>query len=326
MRLSHSQASTLNSCGVQWVLGRFLQKPEQPRMNTLAGSAVHVITECLDLARLGIVSFNPTTPDEWRKDPHGVARRVMEDLIKEALDRTNGLYTAKDIRLSGRATKEWPNKGDLEFMVHHIPGWVQNWTDWLNNAPWDIWIADDGQPGIELGLNFLVGEQTVTGSIDRVLVNPAGEIAIVDLKGGAWVPKDLSQPELYALGLEQKFGVKANVGGFFMNRTNKIEKWGYLRPSAALLAHKFDSTAKRAEQGLVMWDTEKCEYMCSVRDHCPIYKGKFAITEQELLSGIADSARAVREGVDMKSPMWVEPPTVHVESPDPLGRDGVPPF
>jgi hypothetical protein len=300
-------------------------------MNTMAGSAVHMITEALDLARLGIVSFNPTTPDEWRKDPRGVAARVLNDLIKENLDRSEGLYTRDDIRLSGRATKEWPNKNDFDFMVHHIPGWVQNWTDWLDNAPWDIWIAEDGQPGIELGLSFKVGNQDVTGSIDRVLVNQhTGEIAIVDLKGGAWVPKDLEQPELYAYGLFQKFGVKANVGGFFMNRTNKIERWGYLKPHEGLLAHKFDSTAAKAEQGLLMYDTEKCEYMCSVRDHCPIYGGKFAITTEDLLGSIQDAAKRVRDGEDIKSAMWKpDQPVVIPEAAsdaDPLGRDGEPPF
>lgn len=324
MRLSHSQASTLNGCGVQWVLGRFLKKPEQPRMNTLGGSAVHMITEALDKARLGIVTFDPTTPDEWAKDPHGVAARVMDGLIAEALERSEGLYTVDDIRLSGKATKLWPNKGDRDFMVHHIPGWVQNWLDWLENSPWDIWIAEDGQPGIELGLTFQVGDQTVTGSIDRVLVNPQGDLAIVDLKGGAWVPKDLSQPELYAFGLKQKFGVDALQGGFFMTRTNKIEKWGWLSPNEDLLAHKFNVTAQRAEQGLVMWDTEMCDYMCSVRDHCPIYKGKFAITEKELLAGIRDSAQAVRDGVDMKSPMWEEPAPMHVPTGEPLSTE--PPF
>lgn len=324
MRLSHSQASTLNSCGVQWVLGRHMKLPEQPRMNTLAGSAVHKITEALDLARVGIVTFDPTTPDEWAKDPTAVAARVMDGLIKEALDRTDGLYDASDIRLSGKPTKLWPNKQDREFMVHHIPGWVQNWTDWLDNVPWDIWIAEDGQPGVELGLNFQVGNQTVTGSIDRVLVNhDTGEIAIVDLKGGAWVPKDLAQPELYQFGLEQKFGVKATVGGFFMTRTNKVEKWGYLKPHAGLLAHKFDSTAAKAEQGLLTYDTEKCDFMCSVRDHCPIYGGRFAITTDALLASIQDAAQAVRDGVDMKSPMWEPAPPLHVPN-EPLPEK--PPF
>lgn len=302
MRLSHSQASTLNKCGVQWVLGRHLRKPEQPRMSTLAGSVVHRITEALDKAKLGVVTFDPTTPDEWARDPYSVAARVLDEEIKMALDKSEGLYTERDIRISGKPTKDWPKKHDREYMIRHIPSWVQNWVNWLNDAPWDIWIADDGQLGIELNLKFQVGDQTVTGSIDRVLVNGRGDLAIVDLKGGAWTPKDLSQPELYAFGLQQKFAETRGIrlqGGFFMNRKGAIEKWGWLEPNEALLAHKFNTTAAKAEQGLLGWDTEMCEFMCSVRDHCPIYGGKVAITEDELLQSIQDAAKRVREGEDM---------------------------
>jgi hypothetical protein len=49
--------------------------------------------------------------------------------------------------------------------------------------------------------------------------------------------------------------------------------------------------------------------MCSLRDHCPIYKGKWAITEDELLQGIRDAAQKVRDGEDMGS-LFTEPPVV----------------
>lgn len=281
-------------------------------MATMAGSVVHRITEALDMARVGVMTLDPTDPNEWRRDPLGVAERVLDDEIKRALDRSDGVYTAKDIRISGRATKEWPKGQDRAFMIAHIPAWVNNWTNWLNDAPWQIWIAEDGQPGIELGLTFKVGNQEVRGSIDRVLVNGQGELAIVDLKAGSWVPKDVTQPELYAYGLQQKFPETRSQrlqGGFFMNRKAMIEGWSYLEPNEALLTHKYDTTAAKAEQGLLTWDTEQCEHMCSLRDHCPIYGGKYAISEDELLQGIRDAAQKVRDGEDMGS-LFTEPPVV----------------
>jgi hypothetical protein len=313
VRLSHSQVGTINKCGVQWVLGRHFRKPEQPRMSTLAGSVVHRITEALDKADVGIMTLDPTTPQEWKRDPYLVAERTLDQEIKWALERSDGLYTEKDIRISGRKTRENPHGFDKAYMVANIPSWVENWRNWLKDAPWQIWIADDGQPGIELGLTFELGGQEVRGSIDRVLVSTTDptRLAIVDLKGGAWVPKDLDQPNTYRIGLQQKFPEtrgKTISGGFYMNRTGKMEKWAYLDMDEALLAHKFASSAAKAEQGLLSYDTDMCDHMCSVRDHCPIYGGQYAIGVDEVLQGIQDAAERVRNGEDMGSRFVEEPP------------------
>src|SRR5690606_21053957 len=131
------------------------------------------------------MTLDPCTPDEWRRDPYGVAERTLEQQIKWALEAGDGLYKESDIRISGRKTKDNPNGFDKAYMVANIPSWVENWRNWLKDAPWMIWIAEDGQPGSELVLTFELGGQEVRGSIDRVLVSTTdpNRLAIVDLKG-----------------------------------------------------------------------------------------------------------------------------------------------
>src|SRR5690606_18142220 len=97
---------------------------------------VHRITEALDKADLGIMTLDPCTPDEWRRDPYMVAERTLEQQIKWALEAGDGLYKESDIRISGRKTKDNPNGFDKAYMVANIPSWVENWRNWLKDAPW----------------------------------------------------------------------------------------------------------------------------------------------------------------------------------------------
>lgn len=215
MNLSHSQRNGWAGCGERYRLERIVKVPEVPSWFLVGGSAVHETTEARDLRRLGVASPQHSTEFE-----DNFLRNVENAEDKSGVDRS-------EFRAAGRRSKEWPDKESELWWLSNGPSMVNRWDTFINNVPWDIWIAPDGTPGIEIGFELSLdpdenGVPRVLdrGFIDRVMVDPAtGELIVVDLKTGS--SKQFSARQLgdYRVGLARKFGVDVRRGMFWDART-----------------------------------------------------------------------------------------------------------
>lgn len=261
--MSHSQVSSLQTCGWRYVLEKGLHVPQQPSWATVGGSAVHTATEWWD---------NWTLNGEWVTD-----RPTIEKLFHDAFDKSIAErleqepdFTTDQWRASGRASKAWPNKEDEQWWRSEGPSQVMSWVTWrTNNAQWEIAMFGD-QPGIELECNPVIGGQPVKQFIDRAFTNPEQtDILLVDIKSGARVPDSNEQVGAYGLGLEETFGVRARWGAYWLSRTGGTTQFVDLRLwSKDRLDHIYRTMQAVREQGLFLPKESNMCSGCSVRDYC----------------------------------------------------------
>ena len=127
--LSRSQVDTYSDCGRKWLLERGMRVPRVPAWALLGGSAVHAVTEEYDKAALDGTELD----DEYLREAFALD---LESRIREEED----LFSVPRARfsISGRASKDWPNKEDEAWWKHHGPAMVLNWKSWRRVTPWEL--------------------------------------------------------------------------------------------------------------------------------------------------------------------------------------------
>jgi len=122
-------------------------------------------------------------------------------------------------KTAGRATKENPDKENGNWWFKAGREMLDSWLKFrLGELGWQIWETPEGIPAIEIGINVSIGEVPVQMGIDRVMVTPAGELVIVDLKTGQRTPSSDLQLAFYALGMSKTFGIRPQYGTYWMAR------------------------------------------------------------------------------------------------------------
>ena len=174
-----------------------------------------------------------------------------------------------DWKAAGRATKANPNKEDGNWWTQAGSDMVDSWIAWRNGShPWVLWEPTPGQPAIELGLTPIWNDVPVQMHIDRVMVNPDGELVVLDIKTGARTPSSDMQLAFYAAGIEEIFGIRPRYGAYWMGRSgavNELIDLDHLPKEAIIdIVTKFDSARK---QELFLPNFSHC-VMCSVVDKC----------------------------------------------------------
>ena len=179
-RLSHSQLTSYMSCSEQYRLVRRRGLPDSYSWALAGGSAFHSWTELYDR---GI----PLEPEAFVQ--------FLDEQVKSALkDDRNTLFDESDIKPTGRASKDWPNKRDRAWWEHHGPIFAQKYIDW--RASDNELLPPESKPDedflIEQSVEGTLGGIDVLGYIDRlVLDSPFGKPVIVDIKG---LPLDTDLP------------------------------------------------------------------------------------------------------------------------------------
>src|SRR5690606_5973647 len=94
---------------------------------------------------------------------------------------------------------------------------VERWLRFSRNFPHPLWIAPNGDPGVEVGFEYPVAgtDVVVRGFIDRVYETASGSLVAVDLKTGASKQPSLRQLGIYKVALEQKFPGRSCGFGMF---------------------------------------------------------------------------------------------------------------
>jgi hypothetical protein len=277
LRLSHSQVSTLNTCGVQHQIEKGFKKPGRPHMSTLGGSAFHLMAEHEMLVENGVEgSFVPEVED------------ALESAISQAL--VDSPYTRQEIRVSKKLPKgyskaDYPNGADEKFMLDAIPRWLQTWRLWRKSIPYSIWmIPDTGDsslqalmPALEVELNFELGGYRVKAFVDAIFQNNlTGDLFPVDWKAGARHISGNQQLGTYKVGIEETFHLPVDSGAFYYAREGQAEMHDLRHWTKERLDVIYRHSGAVIENGLYVPNFESCEYMCSVKDWCPYVDGKWS--------------------------------------------------
>jgi putative RecB family exonuclease len=193
----------------------------------------------------------------------------VQELWQTAWDESKGDLDLTNARVGGRATKANPNKEDQDFWQTAGPRWVEGYIEWRKANPnWKIWVAPDGNPGIELALSPVVAGVPVKMIIDRVF-EVDGQLVICDLKTSQQTPSSSLQLGFYKMGIEQTFGIEVKWGNYYMARGNStsemVDLSSYTFDKMEYLIQKFD-VARKA--GVFLPNTNNCQYMCGLTEYC----------------------------------------------------------
>lgn len=180
---------------------------------------------------------------------------------------------------SGRPSKAHPVGEDEDWWRAQGPGMVQRWIDWRKESPWEIWIAPDGQPGIELELNVLIDKtQEVKMFIDCVFATaPNNQRPMpVDVKSGSRVPDSHTQLGLYKVGLELAYpGVHVSGGCYWMARSGTTTPVITLDEyTPRLFAEWFRQVRVAKQMGVFLPNPSNLCRSCKVGEHCAVNNGK----------------------------------------------------
>jgi CRISPR/Cas system-associated exonuclease Cas4 (RecB family) len=99
---------------------------------------------------------------------------------------------------------------------------VQGYLAWAVLQPWKLWELPDGSPAVEVPFMLDLDGVMVKGYIDQVLEYPDGTPVVNDLKTGSKLPDSTMQLGLYAVALEDLFGVRMDLGSFYMAKNNAL--------------------------------------------------------------------------------------------------------
>ena len=259
--LSHSQLTGYSACGERHRLERLLKVPTRPAWALIGGGAFHRATEEVDHA---LLAGNPM------EEPYITDfSELLEQEKNEVLARTDG-FAEEDIRASGRASKAWPDKENRQWWEFNGPVMVGKWIDFVQVAPWDLWVTPDGEPAIEVEVNPQYGEAKVKGFIDRIFqMRDTGDLIIVDLKSGATKPKSPQQLGQYASDIRKKYGVEVWGGAYYDARSGiTSEVYDLSRYTEEFFAYQYESVKRAREAGIFLpVVADHCGW-CQVKDHC----------------------------------------------------------
>lgn len=260
--LSYSAVDSLASCGERFRLERVVQVEQEPAWWFIGGSAFHTATEIIDMSPYaeGDMIELDALPSLWDT--------VLDAAVAEAVP--DGDVSV--IRAGGRATKEWPNKENLDWWRQH--GLEMLNTYWNNNIAiaregWDLWEVTPGSPAVELVFNVPIGDVLVKGAIDRVYINPDGEMVITDIKTGSRKPESAMQLGVYAVAIEYMTGVKPILGNYYMARKGEsTEQVSLLHYTMGMLENIFGNAKKMIEAEIFLPHVSSLCNACGVRKHC----------------------------------------------------------
>ena len=202
--ISHSAMSTWLNCGWSYYLSRIQNVPQNPSYWLVGGKALHELTEIYDALPLGS-PFDSTA----------VFNQRWNENYKQA---DNGM----PFRAGGRATREYPNKEDANWWLENGPKMVDFWIQFRQDSGYQPYQLSGGEFAIETELNVEIGGILMKGFLDRLMVSPAGELVVVDIKTSKQAPITYTQLGTYAIMCEKAIGVRPVKGAYFMARSGEL--------------------------------------------------------------------------------------------------------
>jgi putative RecB family exonuclease len=257
--LSYSAVNSLATCGEQFRLERVVQVPQEPAWWFIGGTAFHTASEALDRGDFG--------------DPEA----AWQEAWNLACEKDLAGADPASVRAGGRATKEWPKRENEDWWQAKGPGMLeeyQAYTRKLAEEGWQLYRITDDMPAIELQFGLEIGDVLVKGAIDRVYINPDGELVIQDLKAGSRQPDSAMQLGIYSVAFENITGMKAIVGNYYMARKGEAtEPVSLLHYTKDMFAGVFATAKRMIEAEIFLPHISSLCTSCGVRKYCTVMPG-----------------------------------------------------
>ena len=178
------------------------------------------------------------------------------------------------MKTTGRATKAYPNKRDKAYYLAEGPQWIEAYVAFRRkNYNYQILKIDD-KPAIELDFSVdIPGHPAkLRGFIDRVFVDPSGEVLICDLKTGTTPQISSLQLATYAYGLKKAYGVEATKGVYYSAPDGKFSETYDLAQFPYDYVERIVREAYQRVQDdqLMPVPAFRCNF-CGVKDHCYLF-------------------------------------------------------
>lgn len=270
--LSWSALAAYVECPQRWLLERGYKIPAATWFATLAGSAIHSVSEVRD--RLEWMGLEP-------EDQVLLSPSFEEAFLKEIAEaEAEGV----EIKASGRKLVNigetgGPNKKDQDWWLEWGPHFLHRWMTWKAERGWTVLEMPDGQPAIELEFTVTIGDYPVTGKIDRAYISEDTGITVFDLKTGTTPPGSL-QLKTYGLGFARQYGIEPDWGVYWSpagNDAGKLSTPTDLRGwSDERMDDMYRTVIHAIEQGIFPPYVSGTCRACGVRDHCWAVQGKKA--------------------------------------------------
>lgn len=259
--LSYSSMTSWLDCGQRFELERVLNAPQQRAWWFVGGDALHRASEMLDKK----VTEDPL--DAWHQSWEISTASLPSD--------------ESTIRAGGRRSRDWPDKENRAWWEHHGPIMTTAWKDWMEakqKEGWAIHVDENKRIGVETGFTMSLADVTVKGFVDRIMIDPNGQVVVVDLKAGSREPKNSLQLAVYALGIKQTLGLTPSLGGYWMARTAEIPMLHTLSHLDESLVGQWFSSAKHGIENEIFIPrvSELC-VACTVAPYCPAVGGNKAL-------------------------------------------------
>lgn len=194
--LSFSAVKSYANCGEQFRLERIVQIPTAGSWALFGGKVFHTATEYLDKGTH--ITIELALADAWAAE----AKDVDLDTL----------------RPGGRGKVE-----NQEWWAEKLPEYLQQYLAWRDerlNSGWS-WLSLDSGPAIEFSVRGTLGGVEVVGYVDRAMVNPDGEVFVIDLKTGSY-KQGREQLDVYGQLMFQTYGIRPSFGQYYMARKAEI--------------------------------------------------------------------------------------------------------
>lgn len=202
--ISHSAMSTWLNCGWSFYLTRIQKIQENPSYWLVGGKSLHEGTEIYD-------ALEPGAPFD--------SRAVFEQRWAENYKLAdNGM----PFRAGGKKSTAYPNKEDARWWLDNGPKMLDFWVQFRETSGYTIYELPGGVKAVETELNTEVGGVNMKGFLDRLMVSPAGELIVVDIKTSSKAPVTYTQLGTYAILTEKTMGIRPVKGAYWMARTGEL--------------------------------------------------------------------------------------------------------
>ena len=258
--LSYSAVDSLAQCGERFRLERVARVPQQPAWWFIGGSAFHLASEYIDSCLFGDLD------DDYDLEP--LWQQAWNIAYRDAIGDTD----PKKIRAGGRSSKEWPDRENDKWWEHHLPKMVEAYRTKMRQMladGWLLWEPVPEQPAIELPFSFTIEDVLFKGAIDRVFINPDGELVVVDIKTGSRQPEASMLLGVYSVAIEKIFGVKPILGQYYMARKAELtDQVSLLHYNQDMLYRIFNTAKRMIEEEIFLPHVSSLCNACGVREYC----------------------------------------------------------
>lgn len=262
--LSYSTIDGYRTCPMRFRIQKVIGLEQRPGLAGMGGNAVHEATEAYDLG----------PAEGWTVESLFLA--AWQEQVKQRKEQSPS-YDLEDYTATGKAAAAYDGKQNVQWWLDNGPGMVQAWIDWRDGPGegWEIWTTPEGELAVELNIREEIDGIMYVMYIDRVMVSPAGQLVVLDIKTGR-TPETGEQLGLYATGIAAKYGAhfRPDFGYYWTPKKGHGSPISLEKYTPEYLA----AIAREAAAGInagcfLAKPANNCKNWCGVAQFCPAVGG-----------------------------------------------------